>query len=41
MTLYSYIVAYDGGSAPNPFHEFCTLAICKPGMRRTAEKGTM
>lgn len=39
MTLYSYIVALDAGFAPNPFHEFCTLACCKPGIRRTAQKG--
>ena len=24
---------------PNPFYDVCTLAICKPGIRRTAEKG--
>ena len=36
--LYSYIVRYDDGVAPNPFHKVCTLAICKPGIRRTAQK---
>ena len=39
MTLYSYIVAHDNGFAPNPFHGFCTLACCKPGIRRTAKEG--
>lgn len=37
--LFTYKVAYDGGSAPNPFHGICTLAICKPVIRRVAEKG--
>ncbi len=39
VTLYSYTVAVDAGFAPNPFHGFCTLACCKPGIRRTAQKG--
>ncbi len=34
--LYSYVVARDYGFAPNPFNEWCTLATCKPGIRRTA-----
>lgn len=38
-TVYSYIVTCDRGSAPNPFHRFCTLAICKPDIRRTAKRG--
>ena len=38
-TLYSYTVAHDDGFAPNPFHGFCTLACCKPGIRRTAKEG--
>ena len=37
--LYSYIVARDYGFAPNPFHGFCTLATCKPGIRETAAIG--
>ncbi|MYF45725.1 MAG: hypothetical protein F4223_04670 [Rhodobacteraceae bacterium] len=32
--LYSYIVAYDSGFAPNPFNGFCTLATCKPDIRK-------
>ena len=38
-TLYSYIVARDFGFAPNPFFGFCTLATCKPQIRRMAEIG--
>lgn len=37
--LYSYVVAWDYGFAPNPFHGFCTLATCKPQIRRTARVG--
>ncbi|MDP1665354.1 MAG: hypothetical protein Q8L79_09525 [Methylobacter sp.] len=37
--LFTYKVAHDGGSAPNPFHGLCTLAICKPAIRRVAKKG--
>ena len=37
--LYSYVVARDFGFAPNPFHGFCTLAACKPEIRRTAQVG--
>lgn len=37
--LYSYVVARDFGFAPNPFHGFCTLATCKPEIRRTAQVG--
>jgi hypothetical protein len=36
MKLYSYIVAHDTGFSPNPFWGFCTLADCKPTIRRTA-----
>ena len=37
--LYSYIVATDSGFAPNPFCRYCTLACCKPRIRRSAQKG--
>ena len=37
--LYSYVVARDLGFAPNPFYGFCTLATCKPGIRRMAKAG--
>lgn len=39
MTLYSYIVKHDTGFAPNPFFEYCTLACCKPGIRKHAKEG--
>lgn len=39
MRLYSYVVARDFGFAPNPFFEFCTLATCKPEIRKRAALG--
>ena len=36
MRLFSYVVAVDSGLAPNPYHNFCTLAVCKPKIRETA-----
>ncbi|MGN7726471.1 hypothetical protein ACTJIL_11750 [Luteimonas sp. 22616] len=39
MRLYSYVVRYDSGFAPNPFYGWCTLATCKPIIRRTAQVG--
>ena len=32
--LFSYVVATDSGFAPNPFFGLCTLACCKPAIRR-------
>lgn len=37
--LFSYVVQTDYGSAPNPFWGVCTLVICKPKIRRSAEVG--
>lgn len=37
--LYVYIVRYDIGFAPNPFYGFCTLATCKPDIRKRAKVG--
>ncbi|WP_207187274.1 hypothetical protein [Rhodothalassium salexigens] len=37
--LHSYIVAYDSGFAPNPFNGYCTLATCKPEIRKRASIG--
>lgn len=37
--VYMYVVARDFGFAPNPFHGVCTLATCKPIIRRTAQVG--
>jgi hypothetical protein len=39
VRLYSYVVARDFGFAPNPFYGFCTLATCKPDIRKTAQVG--
>ena len=39
MRLYSYIVKHDTGFSPNPFWGYCTLADCKPAIRRSAEIG--
>jgi hypothetical protein len=39
MILYTYTVKHDRGAAPNPFFDICTLAICKPKIRLTAEPG--
>lgn len=33
MKIISYVVKYDYGFAPNPFHGFLTLATCKPIIR--------
>ena len=38
-TVYIYVVDRDFGFAPNPFHGFCTLATCKPGIRKSAKPG--
>lgn len=37
--VYMYVVARDFGFAPNPFHGVCTLATCKPMIRKTAQIG--
>ena len=39
MKLFSYIVTYDTGFAPNPFWGCCTLANCKPRIRQYAREG--
>jgi hypothetical protein len=36
MKLFTYIVARDYGFAPNPFYGYCTLATCKPQIRKSA-----
>jgi hypothetical protein len=35
--LFTYTIPIDDGAAPNPFNNLCTLAICKPGIRRVAK----
>lgn len=39
MELFSYVVARDYGFAPNPFCGVCTLATCKPLIRKAARIG--
>lgn len=39
MRLFTYVVARDYGFAPNPFGGVCTLATCKPDIRRGAQVG--
>ncbi|MBW3780414.1 hypothetical protein GL270_03985 [Aeromonas veronii] len=34
--LYAYAITRDFGFAPNPFHGACTLATCKPRIRKSA-----
>lgn len=38
-SIFSYVVRHDSGFAPNPFHGYCTLATCKPDIRKTAQVG--
>jgi len=37
LKLYHYIVTRDFGFAPNPFPPACTLATCKPKIRKKAQ----
>ncbi len=39
MKPYSYVVKEDSGFAPNPFWGYCTLATCKPNIRKVAKVG--
>ncbi|MDD2635505.1 MAG: hypothetical protein PHW82_08405 [Bacteroidales bacterium] len=39
MKYYSYVVARDFGFAPNPFGRHCSLATCKPRIRKNANIG--
>lgn len=39
MALYSYVLRFDTGDAPNPYGGICTLTVCKPAIRRTAQVG--
>jgi hypothetical protein len=38
MKLSAYIITVDAGFAPNPFGRYCTLACCKPTIRRMAKE---
>jgi hypothetical protein len=37
--IFMYVVDRDFGFAPNPFHGVCTLATCKPPIRKGAQVG--
>jgi hypothetical protein len=39
MNVFSYVVEHDLGFAPNPFQGICTLACCKPQIRKHAQVG--
>ena len=39
VRLFVYVVVSDTGFAPNPFFGYCTLATCKPRIRRAAAVG--
>ena len=39
MSLYTYVVKQDLGFAPNPYHGFCTLAVCMTRIRAGAKEG--
>ena len=40
MKVCAYVMTYDSGLAPNPFHGVCTLGVCTPNHVRTnLEKG--
>ncbi|MBW0295461.1 hypothetical protein B4P00_04250 [Shewanella xiamenensis] len=36
-SLFVYPIPRDLGFAPNPFHGYCTLATCKPKLRKSAK----
>ena len=38
MVIYEYVMTDDTGFAPNPFYGICTLACCKPVIRRGVAK---
>ena len=37
MRLFTYVIVSDSGFAPNPYWGYCTLATCKPVIRRVAK----
>jgi len=39
VRIYRYVVRHDRGSAPRPYGDVCTLAICKPRIRKNADVG--
>jgi hypothetical protein len=41
MDVWAYKIARDFGFAPNPYFGYCTLACCKPHIRKRAEIGDL
>lgn len=39
MKYFSYVIPRDYGFAPNPYFGYCTLATCKPRIRKSARIG--
>lgn len=39
MSIYAYKITRDYGFAPNPFGRYCSLACCKPHIRKKAVVG--
>ncbi|WP_145980855.1 hypothetical protein [Magnetospirillum sp. ME-1] len=39
VKVYRYVVKVDKGFSPNPYNKFCTLACCKPLIRKNARPG--
>ncbi len=39
MRIHTYVVQHDKGFAPNPFWGICTLACCKPRIRKRVDLG--
>lgn len=37
MNCFSYKIEHDYGLAPNPFHGYCTLAVCKSQIRNNKQ----
>lgn len=37
--IFRYVVRIDQGGSPNPYHGWCSLAVCKPQIRRSARTG--
>lgn len=35
LSVYRYVIDHDLGLAPNPFWGYCTLAVCKPNIRKS------
>ena len=41
MTVWAYKISRDYGFAPNPYFGYCTIACCKPDIRRKAAVGDL